>query len=399
MPVAGIIAEYNPFHNGHAWHIARVRARLPGAAVVCVMSGQITQRGELAICRKQARAAMALSGGADLVLELPAPYACAAAERFARAGVFMLAATGVVTHLCFGSETGRLEPLIHAARVLDSPSFLPAQEAGLQRGLSYPAARHKALETLAPEAAGVLSNPNDILGVEYLRALRHWRSDIIPLVSARKGVAHDTMVASGVFASGSLIRARLLEGEAFSGFVPTETLALWRQECSAGRAPVSLHACERAVLYALRRMSADDFRALPDVTEGLEHRLTRAAWAAVSLEDFYTRVKTRRYTHARIRRLALRAFLGLRDTQGQPPYLRVLAANETGLSLLREMKAKKSAALPILVKPASVKRMDKAALSCFISEAQVTDLYALCYPDSAQWAGGKEWSLGLQIDS
>ena len=400
-PVVGVIAEYNPFHNGHALHIGRIREKLPGAVVVCVMSGHVTQRGDLAICRKQARAAMAIRGGADLALELPALYACSAAEGFARAGVSLLAATGVVTYLSFGSEIGRLDLLDHAARTLDGQAFISAQDAVLKQGLSYPAARQKALATLEPASAAALDGPNDILGVEYLRALRYLGSDITPLVIPREGAFHDAAYddingPAGRLASASYIRERWLDGRDAHGFIPDETRTLWEFECAAGRAPVSLISCESALLAALRRMCAEDFKALPDVSEGLEYRLARAASRAISLEEFYTLVKTKRYTHARIRRVALRAYMDLpRSSTAAPSYLRVLAANQTGLILLRDIK--KKTALPILTKPAHVRRMGKTALGCFIHEARVTDLYALCYPERTQWIGGQEWKVDPAI--
>ncbi|MDR3207220.1 MAG: nucleotidyltransferase family protein, partial [Oscillospiraceae bacterium] len=306
-PVVGVIAEYNPFHNGHALHLRRAREAVPGGAVVCVMSGHVTQRGDFAICRKGARAAMAVGNGADLALELPAAWACASAERFARGGVFLLAATGVVTHLSFGGEGGTLAPLRRAALALDDPAFPAAQGLAMAGGLSYPAARQKALEALLGVPCPELARPNDTLGVEYLRALRHWGADLQPVVVPRAGVGHDDDRPEGGLASASHLRRLLLDGGEAAGFVPETVGALWAEERTAGRAPVSLAACETAVLAVLRGLAAADFARLPDVTEGLEHRLARAARRACSLAEFYALVKTKRYTLARVRRLALGA--------------------------------------------------------------------------------------------
>ncbi len=394
-PVIGIITEYNPFHNGHAWHIGRSRELVPKAPVVCVMSGHVTQRGTFAICRKQARAEMALRGGADLVLELPAPYACASAERFAQAGVALLQAAGVVTHLSFGSEAGTLAPLTRAAGVLDSPAFLPAQAEAYGLGLSYPAARQRAYETLTGETTSVLARPNDILGLEYLLALRRAGSDIEPVTVPRRGAGHDADTPLHGFASASYLRARLQTGEEAAAFVPSAAARIWAREQASGLAPVQLKTCETAVLAQLRRMGEADFAGLPDATEGLEHRLARAARAAGSLEELYTRTKTKRYTHARIRRLVMCAYAGLTGAPDQPPYLRVLAANRAGLALLAEMK--KTAALPLLTKPASVRRMGEAAQQVFAMEALVTDLFALCYPARDRRTGGQEWTAGPVI--
>ena len=197
MATAGIVAEYNPFHRGHAWHIARTRRTLGAdTAVVCVMSGHWVQRGECALTDKWSRAALALSGGADLVLELPTPWAMASAEAFARGAVGLLAATGVVDVLSFGSETGELAPLRAAAAALDGPDYPERLRAGLTRGLSFPAARQAAV------GADCLASPNDNLGVEYLRALP---PGMEALTIPRRGAAHDGPAAGGFASALSLI--------------------------------------------------------------------------------------------------------------------------------------------------------------------------------------------------
>ena len=394
-PVVGVIAEYNPFHNGHAHHITRIRQELPGAAVLCAMSGHVVQRGEVSICRKQARTLMALRGGVDLLLELPAKNACASAEGFARAGVALLAATGLVSHISFGSESGRLDKLEQAARLTEEPAFLGAQSIALERGVSYASARSGVLADMYPPGETLLLGPNDMLGVEYLRAMRFLGCRMQPLVVLREGAAHDMPRATGTVASASLVRTRWLDGRSADAYVPRDTMDIWREERSAGRAPVSLRDCEAAVLSVLRKADAAVFCALHDVSEGLEFRLASAARRAVSLEEFYAMVKTRRYTHARIRRIVLRAYMGLDGAPGLPPYLRVLGANGLGLSLLHKMK--KTASLPILTKPASVRGLGVLAAECFDKEARVTDLYALCYPDRSQRVGGQEWRMGPVI--
>ena len=303
METAGIVAEYNPFHRGHAWHIAETRRRLGGdAPVVCVMSGHWVQRGECALADKWLRAALALSGGADLVVELPTPWAMASAEPFARGAVSLLAATGVVDVLSFGSETGELAPLEAAAAALDAPDYPERLRAALGRGLSFPAARQEAA------GAACLSAPNNNLGVEYLRSLRALGSTIRPLTVPRQGAGHDGPAAGG-FASASELR-RLLRAGRGEEAAPYLT-APWSGELA------DMQHIERAVLARLRTMGEGDWAALPDGggAEGLPSRLAKAAREAVSLEDFYTRAKTRRYPHARLRRLALAAFLGLRAAE------------------------------------------------------------------------------------
>lgn len=377
METAGIVAEYNPFHRGHAWHIAETRRRLGGdAPVVCVMSGHWVQRGECALADKWLRAALALDRGADLVVELPTPWAMASAESFARGAVSLLAATGVVDVLSFGSETGELAPLEEAAAALDAPDYPERLRAALGRGLSFPAARQEAA------GAACLSAPNNNLGVEYLRSLRALGSTIRPLTVPRQGAGHDGPAAGG-YASASELR-RLLRAGRGEEAAPYLT-APWSGELA------DMQHIERAVLSRLRTMGEGDWAALPDGggAEGLPSRLAKAAREAVSLEDFYTRAKTRRYTHARLRRLALAAFLGLRAAErpAAPPYVRVLGLGGRGRALLRRMKD--TCPLPVIVKPAQARELDGPARTLFESEARYTDLYGLCFP--APRPCGAEW--------
>ena len=377
METAGIVAEYNPFHRGHAWHIAETRRRLGGdAPVVCVMSGHWVQRGECALADKWLRAALALDRGADLVVELPTPWAMASAESFARGAVALLAATGVVNVLSFGSETGELAPLEEAAAALDAPDYPERLRAALGRGLSFPAARQEAA------GAACLSAPNNNLGVEYLRSLRALGSTIRPLTVLRQGAGHDGPAAGG-FASASELR-RLLRAGRGEEAAPYLT-APWSGELA------DMQHIERAVLARLRTMGEGDWAALPDGggAEGLPSRLAKAAREAVSLEDFYTRAKTRRYPHARLRRLALAAFLGLTAAErpAAPPYVRVLGLGGRGRALLRKMKD--TCPLPVIVKPAQARELDGPARTLFESEARYTDLYGLCFP--APRPCGAEW--------
>ena len=378
METAGIVAEYNPFHRGHAWHIAETRRRLGGdAPVVCVMSGHWVQRGECALADKWLRAALALDRGADLVVELPTPWAMASAESFARGAVSLLAATGVVDVLSFGSETGELAPLEEAAAALDAPDYPERLRAALGRGLSFPAARQEAA------GAACLSAPNNNLGVEYLRSLRALGSTIRPLTVPRQGAGHDGPAAGG-FASASELR-RLLRAGRGEEAAPYLT-APWSGELA------DMQHIERAVLSRLRTMGEGDWAALPDGggAEGLPSRLAKAAREAVSLEDFYTRAKTRRYTHARLRRLALAAFLGLRAAErpAAPPYVRVLGLGGRGRALLRRMKD--TCPLPVIVKPAQARELDGPARALFEAEARYTDLYGLCFPTPRPCGG--EWT-------
>ncbi|MCD8377004.1 MAG: nucleotidyltransferase family protein, partial [Oscillospiraceae bacterium] len=333
MDVCGIIAEYDPFHTGHAWQIAEIRRRLgPGCAVVCVLGGGWSQRGTPALLDKSVRARLALEGGADLVLELPLPWAIASAEGFARGGVALLRASGAVTHLCFGSEEGRLEPLERLAGCLDSPAYPPALRRHLAEGLSFPAARQKAVEELLGPEGALLRQPNNNLGVEYLRAAAG--SGLTAMTVPRRGTGHGQPPAGG-FASAGYLRGLLRRGE---GKKAAPYLLPGTLEALGPMADIRLG--ERSALERLRRLEPEALAALPDCGEGLSNRLYRAIRQGGGLEDILQRAKTKRYPLSRLRRVLLYAWLGLtrEDVPPAPLYLRPLGLNGRGRLLLREMK-------------------------------------------------------------
>jgi len=390
MRVAGVIAEYNPLHKGHLRLIEAVRARLGrDAAILCVMSGNFVQRGDFAVIRKHVRAMAAVEGGADLVLELPLPWAVAPAERFAGGGVQALLGTGLVTDLAFGSEAGDAGALQALADCLDSEAYRVALRRRLTEGAPFAACRQAAAAELAGgEAAGLLASPNNNLGVEYLRALRRHGGSAAPLTVRREDGGH------GGPASASAIRALLQRGErgeALSRMAPAMAKAYQTEE-AAGRAPVFRGTCERAILARLRSMTEADFAALDSGGEGMYRRLFAASRTAASLDGLLSAAKTKRYAYARLRRMVLWAYLGLTDFPDQVPYLRALAANAAGRALLARMR--KSASVPVLTKPADVRRLSPEAQRVFALEAKATDLYVLAYPDLSAAKGGEEWKTG-----
>ena len=386
----GIIAEFDPFHRGHAHLIAQAKAALPGAPVVCAMSGPFTQRGEAAIASKYARAEMALRCGADLVVELPVQWAVSSAESFARGGVQMLHALGV-THLAFGSESGDLTALQAVAQALDSADFPDALRPYLQQGLPFASARQKALETLVgAETAACLTRPNNLLGIEYLRAIRTLAPEMRVLTIPRVGVAHNAAGVKEGFASASQIRQWLLAGELERACeqVPEPAAEILR-----GQTPAALTYNARGILTILRRMTPEDWRALPDCGEGLEHRLCRAAGESTTLEQFWDAVKSKRYAHARIRRLTLWAYLGLTRQErweSGVPYVRVLGLSEGGKAVLKQ--AKGLGRLPVLTKPAQVKRWDERCQAQFAIDASAQMLWGMCLPEVGRALN--EWAMG-----
>ena len=393
MRAFGIICEYNPFHTGHQWQVGELRRRFgEDCAVVCAMSGNFVQRGDFAICRKHARATAAVRGGADLVLELPTPWAIASAEGFARGGVGVLAATGVVDALCFGSECADTEKLKRVAACLTGEDFTNALHTELDKGNSFAATRERAAEKLCGADAAVLHDANDILGVEYCKVLSG--TDIAPLALPRMGIGHDGG-AAGEFASASYLRERLLSGEACDAYLTSDMARLYEAERAVGRAPVSVTTAERAMLAKLRTMTEDDFARYDEGNEGLYHRLYDASRTAVSVEELLAAAKTKRYAYARLRRTVLRMYLGIEEVPERVPYLRVLACSERGRALLKQMK--KTASVPILTKSADVRELSDSAQRLFTMEARATDLYTLAYPDLAQAVGGSEWTTNPVI--
>ena len=369
--VAGIVAEYNPFHRGHAHQIAETRRALGAdCAVLCVMSGDFVQRGDAAVFDKFSRAEAAVRGGADLVLELPLRWSLSSAEGFARGAVHLLKAAGVVTHLSFGSETGALPSLRHAADGLRDPALGELLREELKRGLSFPAARQNALERLIGEDAAALSNPNDLLAVEYLRAISDLEAALEPVAVRRVGAGHDQAGESD-YPSASRLRERMRAGEDVSAWAPQLPKSK----------PVFLDDLEIAILSRLRALPPEAFAALPDCAEGLENVLYKAVHSEAALDDILAAAKSRRYPMSRLRRMLLCAALGVRKSDALPPYLRVLAANEQGRALLRTMR--ETASLPVITKPAAAREMPEFRLT-----ADAHDLYVLAQPDKTP---GQDW--------
>lgn len=387
MPVFGVICEYDPFHLGHRWMLEQLHRQGP---VVCAMSGCFTQRGEFAAVNKFARAEMAVRNGADLVLELPTPWAVSGAERFARGGVELLEKTGVVTHLAFGSECGDLEALQRVEACLSGESFQETLRRRLEGGETFARCRQAAVEELLdPRDAALLSQPNNILAIEYLKALRRADYPMEPITFPRRGGPHDGGAADGI-ASASHIRGLLRAGhtEEAMAFLPRESAEVLRREIAAGRGPVDMHTCQRAILARLRTMSQEDFLPYDGGGEGLYRRVYRAVRAGTSVGEILALAKTKRYPMARLRRMLLAAWLEVPQPPEEVPYLRLLGAGKDGRPLLRQMQR---SGVPVLTKPADVGRIGPAAQELFTRECAWTDLYMLGMPSLRWSACGSDW--------
>ena len=407
MSVAGIIAEYNPFHEGHYYHMKKARRITGASACVCVLSSNFVQRGEPAIVDKWARTRMALSLGADLVIELPCAFSCASAEYFASAAVKILDSLNCVDYLCFGSEEGSLESIERTAGLLafESDDFKRELKRALDQGLSFAAARQKALKNGA-----VLDKPNNILGVEYIKAIRKTGSPIKPVTVGRIGQDYNGREPAGSFLSAAAIRRHLsetfssgidladLEKDPFlKNNLPEKSLNILTEEFGTGKGPVFPESFETLLLYLLRRSTEAELRRLPYVNEGLEHRIRLAAMNSSSVSGFVSQTVTSRYPASRIRRILCALLTGMTKelldelkSGGYAQYIRILGFNETGRKLLPTIKRK--ARLPIITKPAGYTRLDNPlARRLFEYEIRAADAYALGYPEAGNRLGGTEY--------
>lgn len=396
MSVVGIVAEYNPFHLGHQYHIRRTRESVGSdAAVVCVMSGDFVQRGEAACFSKFARAEAACRCGADLVIELPLPWCLSSAEGFARGAVYLLDALGCDS-ISFGSESGDLDELKELALFLSDAAINNEIKKTLDNcgNMSYASARQQTLERYCGEKAYLLEKPNNILALEYLKAIRCIHSELNPITVRRFGSDHDGI--GGEMKSASELREMLWTGQDIFGEIPEEAADVFKRETEGGREISRIDLLESAILSRLRALRAEEYEQLPDASDGLGLRLFWAAHEEPSLESIMQEVKSKRYAMSRIRRMVCCAALGVNAemTKRLPPYARVLAANDRGCEQLALLRGK---TIPIITKPAAARELDENALRIFTLGANAHDLLALGCPNVEARRGGADWRTSPRI--
>ena len=389
MKVLGIVAEYNPFHNGHLYHLQESKKLINADYSVCVMSGNFTQRGDVALVDKWSRAEMALRNGVDLVIELPIVYSISSAENFAYGSMNILDKLGIVDCVSFGSEAGELNILDSIADILcnEPKEYVSLLNHELDKGISYPKAREKALLMYLNDIrkyANVLSSPNNILGIEYLKALRKMKSNLHPITIQRKNVEYNSSNISKGFASATAIRKILNKPSDLSKVVPEETFTILEDKIKRGQIVNGLVTFEKEILYKLRIMSVEDIANLPDVSEGLEHAIKNAANSCNNVMDLISLVKSKRYTQTRIQRILLYALLDITkqdmiNSQKGVPYIRILGMTENGKRLLSEIVAKKK--LNVITSPKKFmdKCNNKVVKSLFAKDIFATNIYTLGY--------------------
>ncbi|MGE5415907.1 MAG: nucleotidyltransferase [Acidobacteriota bacterium] len=395
MSIVGIVAEYNPLHGGHLYHIEESRRLAQADGVICVMSGNFTQRGEPAIVDKWARAEMALQAGADLVFEIPVTFAARSAYFFALGSVLMLQKTGVVTHISFGSELGDISPLQELASLLaDEPPKLQALiKNRLKQGVSYPTARAQAVlehlnnSQIAKEhdLKSLLSSPNNILAMEYLRIINHKQCTLIPVTVPRKGSGYYEP-GNTEFPSATYIRSQIAAGTPVDQLIglPSSTRQILSREFAKGSGPVTQTQLTELALFMLKRLSSSELAQIYDVTEGLENTFKKAGATSNSLDELFEKVKSKRYNRTRLNRILLYVLINLTkqicedfDSSG-PPYLRLLGFSPCGQKILQKMKTKSE--LPVITKTGSLRGprySDWKLKSMLAFDVLASDLYSI----------------------
>lgn len=369
MKTAAVICEYNPFHNGHKFQLEQTR-KLGATHIVAVMSGNFTQRGDVAVFDKYIRTKTALENGADLVLELPVKYSLCAAEGFARGAVGIIAKLGCVDMLSFGSECGDIAALREAAGAVEYALKTPEFQLLIGGGKNYPAALAEAVNKYYTEDVyQTICSPNNTLAVEYIKALDDIGSSIEPVTVRREGADHDSDEEAHQYISASLIRKKILSGESYADFAPVIN------------APTAdIRRLEPAILAKLRSMKPEDFEQVYDAAQGLSERLYKAVRKACSLEELYFLAKTKRYTLARIRRAVLCAFLGVEKKMlhEQDAYIHILGMNSKGKEILSSAK-NAQCPLPLDTSLRALMNTSREAHRQGAFEVRCGDIYSLAF--------------------
>ena len=390
--VLGIIAEYNPFHNGHLYHLEQSKKQTGSTYTVAIMSGNFTQRGSTSIIDKWSKAQGAIENGIDLVIELPVLYATSSAENFAEGSIKILDSLKVVDYISFGSENNNIDILNKFADILyqEPKEYKNLLSQELKKGLSYPKARENALMIYLNNPRGyqnILSSPNNILGIEYLKALKKYRSNIKPVSISRYGSNYNDIGYNENIASSTAIRNMIKNNsfEIIRKLVPNSSYSILVQNIQSGHVVPDLSIFEKEIIYNLRKMHISEIVELPDVSEGLEYSIKNAANSCSNLYDFFNIIKSKRYTQTRIQRILLYSLLGITKkdiamSKRTQPYVRILGFNQRGQFLLSKI-AKNNPRLQIIT---SVKKFvdtnsNKNLKSMLDKDIFATNVYTIGY--------------------
>lgn len=388
----GIIAEYNPFHNGHLYHLQKAKQEANADYCIAVISGNFTQRGDTSIVNKWAKAYMAICGGADLVIELPTIYSVSSAENFANGAIKILDSLKIVDSFAFGAEANDIATLNNIANVLyeEPRGYTSILNHELQKGISYPTARENALMMYLNDIkryANILSSPNNILAIEYLKALKVQKSNLKPIMIKRQKVYYNENHIIDNFASATGIRELLRKKEysKLKKVVPKSTYQILGQQNQKGELIPGLEKYEKEIIYTLRKMPASEIANLPDVSEGLENAIKNAANNYNNLTDLINSIKSKRYTQTRIQRILIYALLGINKkmmntSKKVTPYVRVLGFNQNGRKLLSEITMRNPKINMITsVKKYMNQNKDKQLAEILDLDILATNVYTLGY--------------------
>ncbi len=388
MSVVGIVSEYNPFHNGHLYNLKKALDITNSDTSVCVMSSNFTQRGIPAIVDKWTRTRMALSGGLDLVIELPCIFSMESAQYFCDASIKILNSLGVIDYLCFGSECGDLSILNQIADILykEPEEFKIHLKSFLSAGLSYPAARMNALKELLQneEINNVITEPNNILGIEYIIALKKYKSNIVPKTIQRIKAAHNSKAIESEIASASAIRSHIFSSsiDSISQAMPEECFNILNQNFKEGLGPVYFDSFSKMFLYKIRTSTPKDLANILEVSEGLENKILKEAMLETDIKKIVESIKSKRYTMTRIHRIFLNILLDVTKDYFEPfkingpSYIRLLGFSTKGQALLK--KIKENSTLPLLSNLSdSNKYNDKMIKATVDFEVKASNVYYL----------------------
>lgn len=414
MNVLGLIVEYNPFHNGHLHHLKESKKLSNADYVICVMSGNYIQRGEPAIINKWSRTKMALNAGIDLVIELPTVYAMSTAEFFSFGAVKILDSLGIVNNICFGSECGDVNSLERIADVLvnEPYDYKCTLKNSLSEGLSFPVAREVALSKYFGtnfHNMKIVNSSNNILGIEYIKALKKLNSSIKPITIQRIHNSYNSTDITGSISSATAVRKHILSKgidaseDILNLTVPTKSAEIFKDEVLIKKNPISLENFEDILLYKLRNMSLEEIKSLPYVTEGLENRIKKAVNTCGSIYEVIDNINTKRYTQTRIQRILLSTLTSINNLElqqfnyyGGPQYIKILGFNANGRHLLSEIK--KRCRLPIITKPSNFKNTCNPLIKRMLEiESISTDNYVLGYKNPEFKVAGQEYTSKLII--
>ena len=417
--VLGIIAEYNPFHNGHLYHLKSSKKLTQTDYTVAIISGNFTQRGSTSIIDKWSKTKMALENGIDLVIELPVLYSISSAENFADGAIKILNSLGIIDYLSFGSETSDIDILKNISEILynepiDYKKLLTKE---LDKGLSFPKARENALLGYIKSSSNnikfdiekytnIISSPNNILGIEYLKALKKYQSNIKPICIERTGTNYNSTdistknsiannsICNDLTAIGSATAIRGLikskDYETIKDLVPSSSYSLLMACLNDGYIVPDLNIFEKEIFYILRKMSVEEIANLPDVSEGLEFSIKKAANSCNNIDDFLNIVKSKRYTVTRLQRILLYALLDISkkdielSKRIEKPYVRILGFNENGKKLVSQIALNH----PEITLITSVKKFvdsnsNKDLQIMFAKDVFATDVYSLGFENNS----------------